>query len=159
MRTKKRVITSPPAAAGAARHPFPRGRHQSYWNRLPLVLLFVGLAGGLLTSDLQAGGDGKDKKKARPPESVITGTVFTEKGFSLPGAEVKIYRAGERKARWEAVSDRRGEFGVRVPLGAEYEVKVKAKGYLEQAQKVDARSSSYENMVFRMAPVTGDKKQ
>jgi len=65
---------------------------------------------------------------------------------------------GERKAKWDAVSDRQGEFGVRVPQGAEYEVRVKAKGYEEQKQQVDGKSSTYENLVFRMTPETGGKK-
>lgn len=122
------------------------------------MLLLAALAGGLLAGARASDGDGKDKKRPRPPECAIVGTVFTERGFSLPGAEIKIRRAGERKVRWEAVSDRRGEFGVRVPQGAEYEVTAKAKGYREQTFKVDARNRNYENLVFRMVPFAGGKK-
>ena len=119
-----------------------------------LTLLVAGLAGW---AGVSAKGAAQEKKK-RPPEVVIMGTVFTEKGLSLAGATIRVNRVGERKARWEAVSDRRGEFGVRVPHGAEYEVRVKARGYEEQKQQVDGKSSTYENLVFRMTPEAGGKK-
>jgi hypothetical protein len=41
--------------------------------------------------------------------------VFTDQGFALPGARVRVRRADEKKPKWEATSDRRGEFAVRVP--------------------------------------------
>ena len=119
-----------------------------------LMLLAAGLAGWAGVSAKTAA----QEKKKRPPEVVIMGTVFTEKGFSLAGASIRVNRVGERKVRWEAASDRQGEFGVRVPQGAEYEVRVKAKGYEEQKQQVDGKSSTYENLVFRMTPEAGGKK-
>ena len=136
-----------------SRHPLQGEFHPTYVRTLALLLL-VSLAGWAEVSAKVAA----QEKKKRPPEVVITGTVFTEKGFSLAGATVRVYRIGERKARWEAVSDRRGEFGVRVPQGVEYEVRVNAKGCEEQKQKVDGRSSTYENLVFRMTPATGGQK-
>ena len=110
------------------------------------------MALAVLVSLAGASAAAAQEKKKRPPEVVIVGTVFTEKGFSLPGATIRITRVGERKARWDAVSDRRGEFGVRVPQGNEYEVRVTMKGFEEQEQKVDGKSSTYANMVFRMIP-------
>ena len=136
-----------------ARHPLQGEAHPTSVRRLALLLL-VGLAGWAGVSGREAA----QEKKQRPPEVVIVGTVFTEKGFLLAGATIRVNRVGERKAKWEAASDRRGEFGVRVPPGAEYEVRVNAKGYEEQRQKVDARSSTYESMVFRMTPLMGGKK-
>ena len=136
------------------RHPRQSRSHLSYW-RATVVALLASLAA--LAGVMPASGEAQEKKK-RPPELVITGTVFTESGFSLPGATIRVNRAGERKTRGEAVSDRRGEFGVRVPPGAEYEVQVKAKGFEEQTQKVDGKSSLYENLDFRMKPVAGGKK-
>jgi hypothetical protein len=136
-----------------ARHPLQGEVHPSYVRLLTLLLL-ASLSGWAGVSAKNAA----QEKKKRPPEVVITGTVFTESGFSLTGATIRVNRVGERKARWEAASDRRGEFGVRVPQGAEYEVRVNAKGYEEQSQKVDGRSSTYENLVFRMTPAAGGKK-
>lgn len=118
------------------------------------MVLLVSLAGWAGVS----GESAAQEKKKRPLEVVITGTVFTEVGFSLAGATIRVNRVGERKARWEAFSDRRGEFGVRVPQGTEYEVRVKAKGYEEQTQRVDGKSSAYENLVFRMKPEAEGKK-
>ena len=127
--------------------------HPTYVRTMALLLL-ASRAGWAGVSTVGAA----QEKKKRLPEVVITGTIFTESGFSLAGATIRVNRTGERKARWEAMSDRRGEFGVRVPQGTEYEVRVKAKGYEEQTQKVDGKSSTYENLVFRMIPATGGKK-
>lgn len=136
-----------------ARHPLRGEFHPTYVRPLVLLLL-VSLAGWAGVSANVAA----QEKKKRPPEVVIMGTVFTEEGFSLAGATIRVNRVGERKAKWEAASDRRGEFGVRVPQGAEYEVRVSAKGFEEQTQKVDGKSSAYENLVFRMTPAPGGKK-
>lgn len=101
----------------------------------------------------------KDKrKKAKPEPFVLTGTVFTEQGFSLAGAEIRIRRAGEKKVRGRARSDRRGEFGVRVPVGVEYEVTVEAPGYEPQTRKVVAQLGAQSSLVFRMQPVRGKKQ-
>ena len=83
--------------------------------------------------------------------------MFTEKGFALLGAEIRVRRAGESKSRWEARSDRRGEFAVRVPRGAEYEMSVSAKGYQQQMRRIDARTGNHEDLVFRLQPASGGK--
>jgi hypothetical protein len=48
---------------------------------------------------------------------VIFGTVWSPDDHPLPGITIKIRRAGEKKARWEVVSNRRGEFEQEVPSG------------------------------------------
>jgi hypothetical protein len=126
--------------------------------RFPVAILLAGILA--LFSAAAAGGypqEGKDKK--RPAQFLIFGTVFTQQGFSLPGAEVKIRKAGEKKVRGEAYSDRRGEFAIRVAPGAEYEVTVTARGFERQVLKVSATGSSREDLVFRMKPEEGGKKQ
>jgi len=143
-----------PAQREKLRHPLRGGSHPSYWKPVALILLFGSLAGW---AGAQVAKDGPEKKKG-PPRVVISGMVFRESGFSLPGASIRVHRAGERKARWEAVSDRQGEFGLWVPQGAEYEVHVKAKGYEEQTQKVDGKSNLSERLVFHMTPATAGKK-
>ena len=35
----------------------------------------------------------------------------------MPGVTIKIKRAGDKKARWETYSNRRGEFEQRLPVG------------------------------------------
>jgi len=59
--------------------------------------------------------------------------------FALPGAELRIRRSAEKKFRWQTVSNSRGDFAVRVKMGADYEVIVRAKGFAEQSLPVDAK--------------------
>jgi hypothetical protein len=62
--------------------------------------------------------------------ALIFGTVWSPDDHPLAGVRVKIRRAGEKKARWEAYSNRRGEFAQRVPVGKqEYIVWADTKGY------------------------------
>lgn len=69
-------------------------------------------------------------KKAEKPYALIAGTVWGPDSFPVPGVPVKIRRAGDKKARWELISDSRGEFAQRVPAGkAEYILWIDLKGY------------------------------
>jgi hypothetical protein len=88
---------------------------------------------------------------------VIFATVFTDRGFALPGARVRVRREDEKKFRWEAMSDRQGELGIRVPQGAEYQLTVEARGFKEQTRKVDARDGNREDLTLQMEPVAGGK--
>ncbi len=101
----------------------------------------------------------KRSKQVFANQFLIYGNVFTEQGFILPGAEVKVRRTSERKQRWEAYSDRRGEFAVRVPRGDDYEIAVKAEGYTPLTRTVSARSGDREDIVFRMQPAAKGKKK
>jgi hypothetical protein len=47
--------------------------------------------------------------------ALIFGTVWSPAGRPVYGVHVKLRRAGDKKFRWEAWSDHRGEFGIRVP--------------------------------------------
>jgi len=89
---------------------------------------------------------------------LVRGTVFTQEGFALPGAELHIRRSSEKKFRWQTVSNSRGDFAVRVKMGADYEVTVRAKGFAEQSAPVDAKTGDrYKDLVFRMEH-QGNKK-
>ncbi len=69
-----------------------------------------------------------DKKPE--PYALIFGTVWTPDNHAAPGVTVKIRRAGEKKARWQHISDLRGEFAQRVPVGpADYVVWAEVKGH------------------------------
>ncbi len=104
-----------------------------------------------------AADDAQRKKGAHHEDFLVFGTVFAEQGLVLPGAEIRVRRAGERKVRWEARSDRRGEFAVRVPRGARYVLSVRAAGYREQTQKIDARTGNRADVVLRLSPAPGRK--
>lgn len=49
--------------------------------------------------------------------ALIYGTVFSAGGMAMGGVPVKIQRVGDKKPKWELVSDHRGEFAQRVPPG------------------------------------------
>lgn len=51
------------------------------------------------------------------PYAVIFGTVWDPDSRPLYGIHVQLRRSGEKKVRWEAYSDHRGEFAFRVPPG------------------------------------------
>jgi hypothetical protein len=133
-----------------------------------VVVLLLGLS-GLLSAVGAAGlaappaalpeafGADQGKKSARESDFLVFGTVFDERGFAYHGAVVRVRRAGERQVRWEARSDHRGEFAVRVPRGAEYEMSVRATGYPELARHIDARAGSREDVVFRLLSPSGEK--
>lgn len=83
---------------------------------------------------------------------VIFTTVFTDKGFALFGAHARVRREEEKKFKWEAVSDHRGELAIRVPQGAEYELTVEARGYKTLTRKVDTREDNRADLTIRMEP-------
>jgi hypothetical protein len=90
---------------------------------------------------------------------LIHGTVFSEKALSFPGVELRIRVAGEKKYRWDSYTNSRGEFAVRVPQGASYEIAARVKGFEEQTRTVDAKKGgNEETIVFRMQPIVGGKK-
>lgn len=63
-------------------------------------------------------GFAKDKKPLHTKDyALIYGTVWSAQQRPVPGVVIKIRRADEKKARWELVSDRSGEFAQRVPAG------------------------------------------
>jgi hypothetical protein len=123
------------------------------------VILAAALAGPLSSAGLPAQDAPqqakKDKGKKAREVFVLSGTVFTQQGYGLPGAQVSVRRTGEKKVRGKAMADRRGEFGVRLRDAGEYEVTVQAKGYQAQVRKFSAQLGSGTNFVFRMQPASG----
>jgi hypothetical protein len=99
------------------------------------------------------------KKYSHANDFLIRGTVFTDKGLSFPGAQLRIRRSTEKKFRWESYTNSRGEFAIRVPQGSDYEIVVRSKHFNEQTRTVDATTGAREeNMAFRMEPAAGGKK-
>jgi hypothetical protein len=104
---------------------------------------------------------GKPAKKnySHADDFLVHGTVFTDKGLSFPGAQLRIRRITEKKFRWESYTNSRGDFAIRVPKGSDYEIVVRSKHFNEQTRTVDAKTGAREeNMVFRMEPAPGSKK-
>jgi hypothetical protein len=89
---------------------------------------------------------------------LVRGTVFTPEGLALPGAELHIRRTSERKFRWNDAANSRGEFAIRVKMGADYEVVAHAKGYEDQSVPVKASTGErFKDVVFHMQRRTGKK--
>ncbi len=98
-------------------------------------------------------------KYSHTNDFLVRGTVFNDKALSFSGVEVRIRVASQKKYRWESYTNSRGEFAVRVPQGAEYEMLVHAKGFADQTRTIDAKSGgNEETVVFRMQPIVGGKK-
>ncbi len=68
--------------------------------------------------------------------ALIFGTVWGPDDRPLSGVMVKIRRAGEKRARWEVYSNRRGEFEQQVSPGRQdYVIWADVKGYKLQNGK------------------------
>jgi hypothetical protein len=91
------------------------------------------------------------KSKSKPvPSFLIVGTVFDEKALSLPGVQVRIRQAGEKKFRWETYTNSRGEFAVRVPPGYQYEVVTHVKSYEDQTHAVDSKTEVQQRLSIQL---------
>ncbi len=53
--------------------------------------------------------------KKPAPYALIFGTLWGPDERPVYGVHLKLRRAGEDKYRWEAISDHRGEFAIRLP--------------------------------------------
>jgi hypothetical protein len=104
-------------------------------------------------------GSSSSKTKSRVvPSFLIIGTVFDERALALPGAQVRIRKSSEKKFRWQASTDSRGEFAVRVPPGEEYEVVIHAnKKYEDATQAVDGKVDVQQRLSIKMQPKGQEK--
>jgi hypothetical protein len=92
------------------------------------------------------------EKNKDDSHALLMGSVFTADGLSLPGIKVSVKRKDDKKPRWRAVSDRRGEFALRLPAGTEtYEVTAGSKGFESQTKTVEFRGSERVDVFFRLA--------
>jgi hypothetical protein len=90
---------------------------------------------------------------------LIRGTVFNEHGLSFPNVKLSIRRATEKEKHWETFSNFRGEFAIRVPQGADYEVVAEMKGFTKQSHLINGKDGvAEEKVTFHMEPVAGGKK-
>jgi|tagenome__1003787_1003787.scaffolds.fasta_scaffold20327275_2 hypothetical protein len=77
-------------------------------------------------------------KKKPEPYALIFATVYNAENRPEAGVPVRIRRADQKKAKWELVSDRRGEAAQRVPAGkADYVIWLAPEGrHLPKQQEV-----------------------
>jgi hypothetical protein len=57
------------------------------------------------------------EKTAKKDYALIYGTVWGPDNHTVAGVPISIRRVSDKKPKWELVSDRRGEFAQRVPVG------------------------------------------
>jgi hypothetical protein len=95
----------------------------------------------------QSSESSSNKKHSHINDYLIRGTIFTDTALALSGAKLRIRRAGEKKYRWESLTNSRGEFAMRVPQGAEYEILIQAKGFTDESRPFDAKSGISESTV------------
>ena len=103
------MITPKPGSFLVSPHSFSRR------GSFPVLLLLATLA--LLCGVLSPTARGDDKKHHEKPYALLFGTVWGPDEAPVYGVRVKIRRANEKKARWELLSDHRGEFAQRLPAG------------------------------------------
>ncbi len=88
---------------------------------MSLALAWLLLSGGACPLIAQEAAKTNPHKLAE--YAVIFCTVWDPDARPVYGVHVQLRRAGEKKARWEAYSDHRGELAFRVPPGkADYEM-------------------------------------
>jgi hypothetical protein len=136
-------------------HPLPPFGHLNSMRRMILLLILVWTASAISVPAIA--GSSQDQSNSHAHDFVIFATVFTEQGFALPGARARVRRTDEQKFRWEALSDRRGELGIRVKQGAEYEMTIEARGFKPQTRKIDAREGNREDVTLQMEQLAGGK--
>ncbi len=110
-------------------------------------------------ADTSASSSSKHSRATHANDFLIIGTVFTDRALAFPGVRLRVRRSTEKKFRWETYTNSRGEFAIRVPQGAEYEMVILAKGFIDQSKTISAKSGiSENNVVFTMQPAAGVKK-
>jgi hypothetical protein len=126
-----------------------------------LLAPIVFLTSAAPSSQPQSSSSSKNGKQkySHANDFLIRGTVFTDKALSFPGVQLRIRKVAEKKFRWQDQTNSRGEFAIRVPQGAQYEIVVGVKGFADQTRTIDARTGSGENnVVFRMEPAKKGKQ-
>ena len=155
MKATKRTKKTSSTRFEPFRHPHLPIRHLIFVRLIMGLTGLVWLAGGMLFTPPAV--DAQKASGSHAHDFLIFATVFTDQGFALPGARVRVRRADEKKPTWEATSDRRGEFAVRVPQGAEYEMTIEANGFKPETRKIDAREANRTDVTIRMDRASGGK--
>jgi hypothetical protein len=134
------------------RHPLSPPGHLTFVRLTTILLGLVWLAGAAFI--FAPPGSAQNSSASHAHDFVIFVTVFTDRGFSLPGARLRVRREQEKKFRWDAVSDHQGEVAFRVPQGAEYEMTIEARGFKPETRKIDARDDNRADLTIRMELLT-----
>ena len=126
----------------------------------PSRILLAAFALLLLTVTASSAVTPQEKKKSREGTALLYGTVFTEEGFALRGAAVRVRRKDAKKPKWKTATNSRGEFAVRLPRASgDYEVTVAAKGYENATREFTVTLEEEFNFYFRLKHPPKDKTE
>ncbi len=126
----------------------------------PLFAFIILLAANAGTHLTIIGEPAATKQKPSANDCILYATIFTDQGRLLEGAEIRVHPDGKKKPNYEAISDRRGEFAVRVPTVGDFEIEIKAQGFVTQRRKVTTVQGQKLEMIFHMArPSPPEKKK
>ncbi len=101
-----------------------------------LLGLCVSMALCLAGRAAAGGNSSPEDTKHEIPYALIFGTVWGPDDHPVYAVKIKIRREGEKKNRWEAMSDHNGEFAERVPAGKQdYVIWADTKGLKSKSGK------------------------
>lgn len=88
---------------------------------------------------------------------LVRATVFSDQGYAVRNATVRLRRDTETKWRWQTATDDEGEFALHVPHGAQYVLRVDAKGFQPLTQNIDGTAGDDVELTLRLIPLAGGK--
>lgn len=104
-----------------------------------------------------------DKRKQVQSFALLKGSCFDPRGLSLPGVAILVTlppkETKKKKGKqWRMVSDRRGEFAVRLPSGERtFVITAKKNGFEPSEKSVQFHYDEQKHVVIRMRPVSTSK--
>jgi hypothetical protein len=81
------------------------------------VILLLLASSSVIAQPLRLSSSDPQKNNASKDYALIVGTVWGPDDRPVAGVPITIHSATGKKAKWELVSDQRGEFAQRVPAG------------------------------------------
>ncbi len=135
-------------------------------NKLRRVWLHGALAGllfALCLALIPATGVAQNNVDPTKPYALIFGTVFGPDDRPAANVKIKIRRGDHKRAKWELVSDRRGEFAQRFPAGAaDYYIRTEIpKKYAIENKEVKVRIANDErqDIALHLTTVAAKEKK
>lgn len=109
---------------------------------------------------LPAGLLAQGKPKPNEPYALVTGTVFRDPGFSLPGAKVILsLKSNPDKKLQEQTSSPRGEFAFRVPPGEnQWLITVSHKGFVTAQKEVEIQGQEQIHATLTLYPESKEER-
>src|SRR5664279_731703 len=86
-------------------------------TRSAVVLLLLAVGGSLMAAPLPSPAPDPQKNTVSKDYALIAGTVWGPDDHPLAGVPITIHSVTGKKAKWDLVSNQRGEFAQRVPPG------------------------------------------